>query len=76
MKSEEIAIADVLKHPIYGIISHQPDLRKKITERIRVRGLKGRPFHVNASDCEWASREEADHYWRNITWVPQVSLMP
>ena len=68
MKSEEIAIADVLKHPVHGIISHQPDIKKEITEEIRVRGLEDEPFRVNASDCEWASAEEARDYWKNTKW--------
>jgi len=27
MKADEIAIADVLKHPEFGLVSFQPDLR-------------------------------------------------
>jgi len=41
MDYTKIAIADVLKHPIHGIISHQPIISEEVSDRIRVMDLQG-----------------------------------
>jgi len=68
MDYNKIAIADVLKHPKLGIISHQPDTDSPLTDKIRVRGLEDEVLFVLASECEPASFEEGENYWKNIKW--------
>jgi len=68
MDYNKIAIADVLKHPELGIISHQPDIHSPLTDKIRVRGLEDKVLFVLASECEPASSEESEDYWKNIKW--------
>jgi len=51
--TNQIAIADVLHHPIHGLVSHQPDPRESIQDEIRVRDIKGNVYRVLASECEW-----------------------
>lgn len=63
----KIAIADVLKHPRLGIISHQPDFNDKIQDRIRVRDIQGKLNYVLASDCEFPTQEEYDLYWKSFS---------
>ena len=62
----ELAIADCLTHPKYGIISHQPDAHKDVTNKIHVRDIHGKLFTVLASECEWASADEVRNYWKEV----------
>jgi len=62
----ELAIADCLTHPKYGIISHQPDIHEDIKDEIHVRDIHGKLFTVLASECEWASADEVRNYWKEI----------
>ena len=41
---KEIAIADVLKHPKYGLVSFQPKFDDKIDDRIEFGILKEKDF--------------------------------
>ena len=66
VNSARIAIADTLKHPKLGIISHQPDLKKKIEDKIRVKDRNCKIHYVLASECEWASEEERNEYWSDF----------
>jgi len=62
----ELAIADCLIHPKYGIISHQPDIHEDVKDKIRVRNIHGKLFTVLASECEWASADETVKYWKEV----------
>jgi len=71
MKADEIAIADVLKHPRFGIVSFQPDLHNDTSFEdgmIRVRGYEEEPFFINVEECVEPTYEEYVHYWANIEW--------
>ena len=71
MRRNELAIADVLRHKEFGLVSHQPDLRKKIDQKDKNTGLEvirvatpdRKIFFVNINDCERAP-EERDIYWQ------------
>ena len=62
----EMAIADCLKHPILGIISHQPDIHTKVEDKIFVRDIDFKLTTTFASECEWASEEERILYWKKV----------
>jgi len=62
----ELAIADCLTHPKYGIISHQPYMYEEIKDEIHVRDIHGNPFTVFASECEWATADETREYWKTV----------
>jgi len=64
--TNDLAIADVLIHPEYGLISHQPDTDEEIQDRIIVRDIKGKSFSVFASECKWASKDKVKKYWKEI----------
>ena len=68
---DRIAIADLLKHPKLGIVSHQPILKGeyKTSDDITVRDVNFKQYTVLASECEWPTEddEEANNYWKNIT---------
>ena len=66
--TNKIAIADVLKHPKLGLVSHQPDIHEPISDTIRVRDFSGGLHSVLASECEWPSEQDGD-YWKDNTWV-------
>ena len=59
-----IAIADCLKHPIHGIVSHQPTIDTPIEDKIWVRDTQWRLFQVLASECEYPAEGERENYWR------------
>lgn len=61
-----VAIADVLKHPEHGLVSHQPDVSKPISEFLNVMDQRGRRFEVKASECEEATLQEVEEYRSNI----------
>jgi len=65
----ELAIADCLKHPEFGIVSHQPSIEDPIDDRIMIRDASFKLWEVLASDCEWASEEESKDYWHQIATV-------
>ena len=63
--TNQIAIADILTHPKYGLVSHQPDPRESIQDEIRVMDIWGNYHRVLASECEWPA-ENIDmfkDYW-------------
>ena len=62
----EIAIADVLKHPRLGLVSHQPILRDIMEDSIRVKDLRGNIQYVLASECDWPLMSEIKAYWREV----------
>jgi len=62
----DIAIADCLKHPIHGIISHQPAIDTPIEDRIWVRDIQFRLLQVLASECEYPTMEERETYWKTV----------
>jgi hypothetical protein len=71
MKADEIAIADVLKHPKFGLVSFQPDVQHDTSYEdgmIRVRGLEGEAFFVDVEDCIEPSGEEFHYFWDDIKW--------
>ena len=61
--TNKIAIADVLKHPEYGLVSHQPILSSPIEDEIRVSDMKGTIHFVLASECVEPTYEESQEYW-------------
>jgi len=62
--TNKIAIADVLYHPNFGLVSHQPIFGKKIEDKIRVRDKSRCVIFVFASKCRRATVEERDRYWK------------
>lgn len=68
----KLAIADLIKHPVLGTVSHQPDLREPESDRIRVRDRKGILHFVNASECDRASEKDREGYWENFPSTPQT----
>lgn len=62
-----IAIADLLRHPIHGLVSHQPGFGIKISNKIMVRTEKGILLEVLASECSKdISSEEWAGYWKEF----------
>ena len=63
--TKELAIADCLRHPKFGILSHQPDIfaHPFPSGFVAVRDIDFHLFAVKASECEWASDKEKDEYW-------------
>ena len=61
-----IAIADCLKNPVHGIISHQPAIDSPIEDKIWVRDIQWRLFQVLASECEHPSVDEKSAYWITV----------
>lgn len=66
VNSEKVAIADVLKHKILGLVSHQPDLNEEITRSLRVMDSSGKIYYVHDYDCDFATREEMNEYWQGL----------
>ena len=65
-----LAIADVLKHPRLGLVSHQPDIHEQISNIISVRDMNFILHHgILASDCEDVTREEVDLYWSEVNKI-------
>jgi len=65
-----LAIADCLRHPKLGIVSHQPGFGEPISNEISVRDSNFVLYHgVLASDCEDVSAEERDEYWRKVNEI-------
>jgi len=63
---KELAFADCLTHPKYGIISHQPGIHEQVTDEIHVCDMNFNLFTVLASECEWASVDETRKYWKEV----------
>jgi len=63
----KVAIADVLRHPVLGIVSHQPILSERADNpRLRVMDSIGCITRVNAEECTAdVTLEEKMTYWRN-----------
>ena len=59
-----IAIADILEHPVYGIVSHQPDLCDPIQDEIRVMDTKGNYYKVLASECNYP--DDSIDFWADF----------
>jgi len=58
MNYENLAIGDMLRHPVFGVVTYSPDLSKKISNDIIVRTSLGNIAEVKASDCEPADSED------------------
>lgn len=67
IKPTELAIADVMKHSIHGLVSFQPacDDRADAID-VPVRDAKGRLFQVSLNECSWPEKSERDNYWREF----------
>jgi len=63
MDYRDIAIADVLRHPDHGLVSHQPILPSPKENLIRVESMTGIFFSVSATLCVKATSRESDYYW-------------
>ena len=65
-----IAIADVLKHPKLGLVSHQPAWNEPISNLITVRDLNF-VLHQNiqASECELPTGDEIADYWKKVNII-------
>ena len=63
----ELAIADVIRHPMRGLVSFQPacDDRSDAID-VPVRDVKGHLFQVSLNECSWSSKGERDNYWRDF----------
>jgi hypothetical protein len=61
-----IAIADILRHPVHGLVSHQPAMDTPVEDRIWVRDIQFRLFQVLASECEYPTMEEIHTYWKTV----------
>jgi len=70
INTNELAIADLFRHKILGIVSHQPDLREAYPyeedSRIRVRNRLGQVHYIYAKDCEYLNAGD-DHmqFWED-----------
>jgi hypothetical protein len=64
--TNKIAIADVLRHPTLGLVSHQPGFGEPISDRIHVRDLNWILHHTLASECELPTGDEITDYWKKV----------
>ena len=63
---KQLAIADVLKHPKLGLVSHQPTFTDEIRDEIRVRDIDREVHTTLASECEFPTEEEYELYWKEF----------
>ena len=67
IKPSELAIADVLKHPKRGLVSHQPapdDRSDAIL--VYVRDVQFDRWLISLDECEWPTEEEYHRYWKEV----------
>jgi len=63
---DKVAIADVLLHKKYGLVSNQPRPGATLQDFIRTRDIFGNERWICASDCIWPTGEQFDQYWREL----------
>lgn len=66
IKLDELAIADVLRHKILGLVSFQPDIHMEYKEKdpIPIRDINGMLGFVLLQDCIETTVEEREKYWK------------
>jgi len=64
MDKNMLALADVVKHKTLGTVSYQGIDKTLKDDEIFVRDIMWILHIVYASDCDTASIEDADKYWR------------
>lgn len=76
MDFRKLAIADVIRHPEWGVVSYQPE--KVLSDMIRVMDSAGNFHHVFANDCsDDITEAEMLTYWqgmRNGAMNPALDL--
>lgn len=60
-----VGLADVLMHSEHGLVSHQPDITKPVSEFLRVQDQRGRFLEVRAMECRLATEDESTEYREN-----------
>ena len=60
MNYEDIAIGDMLQHPVFRLVTYSPDLTEKKSDNIIVRTGRGNIAEVKASDCEPVSKKDKE----------------
>ena len=64
INTNNLAIADVIYHPRYGVVSFQPGALDPIEDEIKVRTMDFALVTVKASECEKATLEQKTKYWK------------
>lgn len=63
----ELAICDVMRHSVHGLLSFQPRASDRSDNKIvRVRNTKRKVLRVNLDKCNWATHKEYKSYWRDF----------
>lgn len=63
IKPTELAICDVMRHPVHGLVSFQPcGSDRNDNTVVRVRNMKRKLFHVNLNKCNFVTLKEYKSY--------------
>lgn len=63
----ELAICDVMRHSVHGLVSFQPRGSDRNDNKIvRVRDTKRKVLRVNLDKCNWPKAQDYERYWRDF----------